>query len=332
MRVAVFCFAILLAVALVANGQTAPAAYDPAIPRCTFTIKLEDWFDVNRGRTVPVKLFRPDLDEPRPVVLISHGLGGSREMGRFVCEAWAAGGYVVVAMPHPGSDTSVWQGVPARQRLDALRKAANGEQYLNRIGDVRFVLDELERRNALAGDELQGRLDLTKIAMSGHSFGAVTTQAVVGVRAGPKALNTRSARDERIDCAIAFSPSVPNRADDLDWTFADVRVPVFHLTGTEDVSPIGETSAKDRLLPFEHITGVDQYRLVFAGGDHMVFAGRVRRLGDASKDDRFHELIKLSTRAFLDAYLMNDESARAWLREQFENVLGNDGEFDIKAK
>ena len=55
--------------------------------------------------------------------------------------------------------------------------------------DVPAVLDQLEAWNKTSGHQLAGRLDLTRVGMSGHSFGAITTQAVSGQTfplAGPR--------------------------------------------------------------------------------------------------------------------------------------------------
>ncbi|TVS18351.1 MAG: hypothetical protein EA424_11050 [Planctomycetaceae bacterium] len=46
------------------------------------------------------------------------------------------------------------------------------------------VLDRLAEWNAAADHALAGRLDLHRVGMSGHSFGAQTTQAVSGQSAG----------------------------------------------------------------------------------------------------------------------------------------------------
>ena len=54
------------------------------------------------------------------------------------------------------------------------------------------------------GDYLAGRLNLARLGMSGHSFGAVTAQAVSG-----QSFPTGGQRftDTRIKAAIAFSPA-----------------------------------------------------------------------------------------------------------------------------
>ena len=69
---------------------------------------------------------------------------------------------------------------------------------------------------------------------------------------------------------------MPRNKEQLDKAFAGIRIPCLHMTGTLDDSPIGETKAAERRLPFDHIRGADQYLITFIGGDHMIFSGRAR--------------------------------------------------------
>ena len=52
---------------------------------------------------------------PLPVILFSHGLGGSRNGYKYVRACWTARGYATIFLQHPGSDESLFQGVPPSQ-------------------------------------------------------------------------------------------------------------------------------------------------------------------------------------------------------------------------
>jgi predicted dienelactone hydrolase len=106
----------------------------------------EEWRDEARDRMIPVRLRWPAGDAPCAVVLHSHGLGGSRAGAGAWGEAWAAAGFAVLHLQHPGSDREIWRG----RRLAAVRHGASVEQYLARVGDAHFALDELQRRVAQA--------------------------------------------------------------------------------------------------------------------------------------------------------------------------------------
>ena len=175
---------LLLATALVPQVASATETYDPLIIAKKQLSKPIDLIvkDDARSREIPIRVYLPEETSAAPVVLFSHGLGGSRENNPYLGNHWAARGYVAVFITHPGSDDSVWRGKPFAQRLLAMKQAANLENFLLRVKDVPAVIDQLERWNKADGNELEGRMDLEHIGMCGHSFGAVTTQAVSGQR------------------------------------------------------------------------------------------------------------------------------------------------------
>ena len=158
-------------------GNYNPLAVDPE-----FHASHEDLtvHDVVRDRDIPIRVYLPANTAPEPVVLFSHGLGGSRSGSVFLGEHWAARGYVAVFLQHPGSDDSVWKSEPGQQRMRAMKQAASLDNFMLRVQDVPAVLNQLAIWNAAKTNQLADRLDMKKIGMSGHSFGAVTTEAVSG--------------------------------------------------------------------------------------------------------------------------------------------------------
>lgn len=309
-------------------GWLRGAPYAPPREPAKVVVEREDWHDQVRDRNVPVKLYRPATEGARPVVLLSHGLGGSREVGTFIADHLARHGYLVIAMQHVGSDESIWRG-RGGFNVETLRAGATGEQYLNRVNDVKFVLDRLERLSR-DDERWKGRLDLDRIAIAGHSFGAQTTLAIAGVVSVVGRLEV-SLADPRVKCAVAYSPSSPERARDLDRTWAKVRIPILHMTGTKDVAALGPQDWKLRRIPFDHIRAAGQYLVIFEGGDHLVYSGRRAGRGEGSKDERFHSLICQATLAFLDGYLLQDAAARRWLDDGgLAAELGADGRVERK--
>ena len=216
-------------------ARAADRTYDPlAVPDLDRVRTLEmSVKDEGRKREIPIRVYLPTRTTPQPIVLFSHGLGGSRENSAYLGKHWAARGYVAVFLQHPGSDTSVWKDKPKDERMDALRQAANLQNFLLRVKDVSAVLDQLDRWNKTAGHPLAGRLDMNRVGMSGHSFGAVTTQGVSGqsVPGG-----TRAFTDPRIKAAISMSPSSPRRGDPKT-AFAGVKIPWLLMTGTRTSPP-----------------------------------------------------------------------------------------------
>ncbi|HET7772956.1 MAG TPA: hypothetical protein VFK82_03945 [Burkholderiaceae bacterium] len=267
------------------------------------------WTDRDRKREIPVRLRMP-AQPAGPVILFSHGLGGNLDAGTAWGEAWAAAGYVVIHMQHAGSDTP-----SVRNR--GMRSAMSPEAAAQRVGDVRFLLDELPRQQ-VAG-ELRGA-DLKRIGLSGHSYGAWTTQVMAGQQ-----LNARvPAIDEpRLAAFIAFSPSAGRDASDVAARFAKVRAPFFALTGTldGDVAGTGATP-ENRQAVFEGLPAGDKYELLLAEADHMTFGGQrmsrgVRHLLGRNRkpitdelEPRHYALIALLTTRFWDAYLRDQQAAK----------------------
>ncbi len=243
----------------------------------------------------------------------------------YLGEHWAAHGYVAVHIQHPGSDEAVWRG--QARPMEAMRRAANAANAVARPRDLSFAIDQVEAANDAAG-LLRGRLDLARIGVAGHSFGAQTALLAAGqALIGRRGFSMRFT-DPRVKAALPMSAppaTYPSRA------YADVAIPCFHMTGTLDRSPISDTRPEERRIPFDSIQGPDQYLIIFRGGDHMIFSGR-RRMGDGSKDARFQELIRIGSTAFWDAHLRGDSAALAWLSEGgFDRVLGDAGVFERKS-
>ena len=307
---------MLVLIALAGSLLAADAsAYDPTASGGKVDTRLTSF--IHGGREVPLKIYLPEKKHAA-VILLSHGLGGSREVGTYLGTRWAARGFVVVAMQHAGSDESVWKGVPAARRMAAMKDAASGANMLVRTRDVTATLDQLERWNVAEGHFLKGRLDLEHVGMAGHSFGAVTTQAVAGQSFG--AAGAKFA-DPRIDAALALSPSVP-RAGDPKRAFGGMKLPMMLMTGTKDDSVIGGATAETRREVYQALPEGSKYELVLKDAEHMAFSDRTARGGE-QRDPNHHRVILAFSVAFWDAYLGASSTARGWLDGKAPaNLLG----------
>jgi len=257
-----------------------------------------------------VSLYLPAATNPAPVVLFSHGLGGTKSGCAYLGQHWAARGYVAVFLQHPGSDDSVWRNEPRAKRMAAMNQAASARNFLLRVEDVPVVLDQLAIWQGKAGHELCGRLDLSKVGMSGHSFGAVTTQAVSGqsFQSGGQRFT-----DKRIKAALAFSPSSP-RQGNPKAAFGSVTIPWMLMTGTKDISIIGDADLASRLSVFPNLPAGDNYELVLKDAQHSAFAEQALPGDTARRNPNHHRVILVLSTAFWDAHLRNDPTSLQWLR------------------
>ena len=123
------------------------------------------FFDESRDRTVPWRLYAPALPNGVcPVILVSHGVGGTREAMPYLGRRLAENGYIVLHLQHPGTDSSVWQNASSLSAVyRALREAMwDADAARLRFQDVPFVVRELarwDREGPLAGHlDLRARL------------------------------------------------------------------------------------------------------------------------------------------------------------------------------
>jgi predicted dienelactone hydrolase len=281
-----------------------PLAIDPKFQAQTRELTAHD---ARRNRDIPVRIYLPTNGKAAPVVLFSHGLGGSRAGSKFLGEHWAERGYVAVFLQHAGSDDAVWKGAAPNERLSALREAASLENFLLRVKDVPAVLDQLETWNK--SGPLAGRMDLTNIGMSGHSFGAVTTEAVSGETFPTTG---KKLTDSRIRAAVIFSPSTP-KSTTPGKAFGDVRIPWLLMTGTKDVTFVGEADLESRLGVYPSLHGAPKYEVVLDKAEHSAFTDRALPGDSEPRNPNHHRVILALSTAFWDAYLRGDKDALAWL-------------------
>lgn len=331
----------LVAAATVANagGCTGSAAagppaaqaggYVPAVEVGRFTVetRLGEWRDDARGgRIVPWKLYLPGgLGRAAPLVVWSHGGGGTREGGRYLGEHLASHGIASLHIQHEGSDVTAFRANP-RAILAGVQDPRLGEP---RYRDVQFVVRQLR---AFAAGEWRGLIDASRLGISGHSYGAITTLISAGQRVPgfDQALSV-----PQFQGGFVMSPSPPRAGYDAGATgFARMHFPLFHLTGTDDRTPAEDFPPEARRIPFDRIGNVTQYLLIINGATHMTFSGENRSVGLVRADPRLNEnlpLIKAAAVAFWQAHLNGDAAARAWLeRGGYAGFVGPRGTVEVK--
>lgn len=296
-------------------GQCLVCSLLAAMPwRAVHASVIDDsWRDARRDRDTPLRIRWPDGNAPCALVMHSHGLGGSRHGGDVWGEAWRQAGFAVIHVQHPGSDTEV-----LRAGMAALRNAASAEQLRERIADVRFLIDEVERRSR-AGEPGWTRVRLDALGLSGHSFGAHTVQALAGQRYPVAA----ELADPRFKAFMAFSPSPGHVAT----AFAAITRPFLALTGSHDGDPLrGAMTGQDRARVYDSLPAGRRALLWLEGADHMSFGGNGeqrlrarfgplrREPGAADNEVQHHALVCAVTTLWWRAHLLGDGAAIEALR------------------
>ncbi len=258
-----------------------------------------DWVDASRERAVPVRLYLPETRRAVPLVVFSHGIGGSRRGYSWLGSHFARHGVASLHLQHVGSDRALWTG-NVFSLVGRLQDAARDGEAIARALDLRFALDTL-----LAG-ELAPRVDARRIVAAGHSYGANTTLLASGARV-PRDGRVLDLHDARVRAAIVISAPPFYGEPDPRPILAPVTVPSLHVTATEDVIRIPGyySGAEDRVAVFDAIGGPRKWLAVYEGGSHSMFTDR-RGTGGALLNPR----VKAATQSL----------ALAFLREVFDGA------------
>jgi dienelactone hydrolase len=135
----------------------------------------------------------PMADGRHPVVVFTHGYTGTFTDYTFLFEDFASRGYVVASVNH------TFEATAAEFPDGRLIKSVIGSHFGNttqldakatsfavavRMADLKFVVDELQRMNAARAGQFAKKLDLSRLALAGHSLGGLT--ALLGMEMEPR--------------------------------------------------------------------------------------------------------------------------------------------------
>ncbi len=308
------CAAFAAAPARAQDSAAATAAQQAAAAYRTLDY---DWLDARRERLVPVRLYLPDAasaDKPVPLVVFSHGIGGSRAGYSYLGRFWASQGYASLHLQHVGSDRNLWFGNPF-EMVARLQGAAHDTEAVARVRDLSFALDQLLR------SELAPRLDGQRIVAAGHSYGANTTLLAAGARVQRNG-ERLELRDARIKAAIVLSaPPFYGEASPAQ-ILGTIHVPSLHVTATEDIIRIPGyySGAEDRVAVFDATGSARKTLAVFSGGSHSIFTDRAGT-GGAQLNPQVKQATRELSLAFLNSVFKGDEDALAAWPKQFAGIV-----------
>jgi len=309
--------------ATVDTASTAQASADAAelvsVDPSLFTTQTFQWRDVARGRSVPARLYlpaSPKLGEGTvPLVVFSHGIGGSMDGYSYLGRFFAAHGYASLHVQHVGSDRLIWWGNPLTL-ASRLSNAAQHTEALDRVKDVKFALDSL-----LAGPA--GKImDVKQITAAGHSYGANTTMLLVGAKVDMNGAIVW-VKDPRFSAAILISAPPFYGLGEPIKIVSGVDVPTLHITATaDDIQIPGYSSGVADRLALYKATGAStqaaKVLAVFKNGSHSIFTDRMGTGGAA-----LNPQVKVATRQLALAFLtwVHGKDADALERWSGQNTL-----------
>ncbi|CAK7232870.1 hypothetical protein SCUCBS95973_008404 [Sporothrix curviconia] len=183
-------------------------------------------------------------DAPLPILLFSHGHGrsdwlSSHEGYAPVAEFWASCGFAVFQPTHLSS-----------MALGLTLDAETIRDYFldSRIRDMRTLLDKLDAIEDGVPFLSRGQLDRSRVAVAGHSLGALTATMLLGANnTDPRDGTKTVGGDHRIKTGVVIG-GTGNGGDDLSANgktmipfygidFTTMTTPALVVWGTEDGGP-----------------------------------------------------------------------------------------------
>jgi dienelactone hydrolase len=285
-----------------------------------------DWQDVARERSVPVRLYLPvsansqakPSDKPVPLIVFSHGLGGSRNGYQYLGRYWASHGFASLHVQHIGSDNSLWRGNPFGLTY-RMSEAAKDSEAIARAKDVSFALTEL-----LATPALAERVDANRIVAAGHSYGANTTMLLAGAAVPKKDEKGEilNLRDLRIKAAMLLSAPPFYGYSNPVAILGGIALPTLHITSTGDdiMIPGYGSGVDDRVTVFNAVGDARKTLVIFTGGSHSIFTDRTVT-GGAELNTKVKNATQTVSLAFLNQIFGGEKNALADWQPKFADLL-----------
>lgn len=217
-----------------------------------------------RGEELQVRVSAPVTGTQLPVVLFAHGFGSSMDGYAPLAHYWAAHGFVVIQ--------------PTFLDARILGISHDDPRYSSiwriRVQDMKHVLDQLDTIEE-AVPTLKGRMDRTRIAAAGHSFGGQTTGMLLGARM----VGAEDMSDPRISVGILLAAG-GRGGDDLsdfakehlpylDQDYSQMKTPTLVVAGDKDYSPLTVRGPDWFTDAFTLSPGANKLVTLF-GGEHML--------------------------------------------------------------
>jgi len=277
----------------------------------------------SRGDDLQVRVTAPITGVDLPVVVLSHGFGWSMDGYAPLAQHWAEHGFVVVQPTHLDARTlAVPPEDPRTPRIWRIR-----------VDDVVRCLDDLDRLVA-AVPGLAGRVDRSRVAVAGHSWGGQTVSMLLGAQVlDAEGRPGEDLRDERVRAGVLLSTTgrggaelTPFAAENFPFmspSFDRMSTPALIVAGDADQSPLS-TRGPDWFTDPYTLSPGPKSLLTLIGGEHGL--GGVPGPGLTEVTDESPArvtLVQRATTGWLRHALSGDDTAwRAVSAELADSALG----------
>ncbi|GAA1148585.1 alpha/beta hydrolase family protein [Nesterenkonia lutea] len=283
-------------------------------------------------RPVPlaVRVSAPATGTNLPVVVFSHGNGWNLDGYAPLTTFWASRGFVVIQPTH----------------LDSRRNGFGFDHpvfptiWTERIADLTRILDQLDTIEA-AVPGLAGRVDRSRVAAAGHSWGGQTAQSLLGARILDEAGHVgEDMSDSRVTAGILFAATGVG-GDDLHPfakanfpfmrpSFHELTTPTLVVAGDHDQSKMSSRGPDWFTDAYTYSPGATDL-LTFYGAEHSlggIVGYEVAETTDENPE-RVAVIQRMST-AYLQTGLHVNENSWVAARAAFKDATEPMGHLDSK--
>lgn len=227
--------------------------------------------DAKRNKDIHLRVFYPSEAGKYPVIVFSHGAGGSQNCCDALTRHWASYGYVTLQPTHEDSvlqrRNSGEEDIQGLQAVrDALKRPALWE---SRPLDISFVLDslpELQKKIPVLAESL----DIARIGVGGHSMGAFTADAIAGALVDLPGRPAVNFSDPRVKSVLLLSPQGPGEFGLTDDSWDHVALPLMSMTGSLDNGAMRQ-GPEWKKIPFERSEPGGKFHVFIDGANHLSF-------------------------------------------------------------
>ncbi|NBE96989.1 chlorophyllase [Nonomuraea sp. KC401] len=275
-----------------------------------------------RGDDLQVHVSAPVTGTGLPVIVFSHGYGQSMHGYAPLADHWAAHGFVVLRPTHLDSRTL---GLPPED-------PRTPRIWRFRIEDLERALDGLDLLEA-AVPGLGGRIDRSRVAVSGHSWGAQSASALLGARVlGADGVAGEDMSDPRVKAGVLLALTglgddlAPFAAEHFPFMrpyFGDMTAPSLIVAGDKDQSAPSTRGPDWFTDSYVHSPG-GKSLLTLSGAEHSL--GGVSGYEAAETTDEHPArvaLIQRLTTAYLRSVLCSEDTGWKSALEEDLSPLGN---------
>ncbi|MET0931753.1 MAG: chlorophyllase [Aeromicrobium sp.] len=264
------------------------------------------------GRSVDlhVRVSAPVTGENLPVVLFSHGNGWSLDGYAPLTAFWASRGFVVVQPTH----------LDSRRLGTRMDDPGFADIWRARVHDLVRVLDQLDTvESSVPG--LAGRVDRSRVAAAGHSWGAQSVGELLGARVlEADGTPGEDLSDPRVQAAILLAtagtggeelaPFAREHLPFMNPSFAALTTPTLVVAGDHDDSPL-TSRGPEWMTDAYHLSPGATDLLTLFGGEHSLGGIPGYEVAETTDEDpeRVAVLQRLTT-AYLRSAL--DPSDSSW--------------------